>query len=48
MEKTILSDKDFHCIARQLQSAWRAPEQESIDTEGGDGRPWLMAKRQDA
>lgn len=27
-----LTDKDLHCIARQLQSAWCAPEQEEIDT----------------
>lgn len=27
-----LSDKELHCIARMLQSAWRAPEQESIPT----------------
>lgn len=25
-----LSDKELHCIARMLQSAWRAPEQETI------------------
>ena len=25
-----LSDKELHCIARMLQSAWRAPEQDSI------------------
>ncbi len=35
MEKKItekLSDKELHCIARMLQSAWRAPEQETIPT----------------
>lgn len=24
-----LSDKELHCIARMLQSAWRAPGQET-------------------
>lgn len=29
-----LSDKELHCISRMLQSAWRAPGQENIPTEG--------------
>ncbi len=31
-DKPQLTEKDLHCIARQLQSAWRAPEQENIST----------------
>lgn len=31
-DKPQLTEKDLHCIARQLQSAWRAPEQETIST----------------
>ena len=32
VDKPELTEKDLHCIARQLQSAWRAPEQETIPT----------------
>ena len=32
VDKPELTEKDLHCIARQLQSAWRAPEQENIST----------------
>lgn len=28
-----LSDKELHCLARMLQSAWRAPGQETIPTD---------------
>jgi len=32
MDRLELTEKDLHCIARQLQSAWRAPKQETIST----------------
>lgn len=32
MEKENLLEKDLHCIARQIQSSWEAPKQETINT----------------
>lgn len=32
IEIQTLTEKDLHCIARQIQSSWKAPEQETINT----------------